>query len=120
MSEPEPVPVADQRAAGVHPDDTVTIADQRAGVPPPELPDPDAEPAVIPTATTNESAKLPPNLTSSAAKAHAMLAQAIEVGDDAGKVLAIVQLALAELEKFMPDHVRAPAQVEASAAVDRL
>jgi hypothetical protein len=35
---PEPVPVADQRAAGVAPADTVTVADQRAGTPAPATP----------------------------------------------------------------------------------
>ena len=34
-SNPEPVPVAEQKAAGVPAEDTVTIADQKAGTPPP-------------------------------------------------------------------------------------
>ena len=79
-------------------------------------------------ATANESPKLPPNLTSSAARAHSMLSHAQDAGTDGeqapedrlGRVLSIVQLALSELEKFLPDHVRAPAQVEAREAVDRL
>lgn len=43
--EPEPVPlvpVAEQKAAGVPPENVVTIAEQKAGTPPPELPDPPA------------------------------------------------------------------------------
>jgi hypothetical protein len=44
----DPIPVADQKAAGVPPDQTVTIAEQKAGTPPPPLPVPmdpdDAEP----------------------------------------------------------------------------
>lgn len=36
---PAPVPVADQRAAGVPPEETVTLAEQAAGTPPPPLPD---------------------------------------------------------------------------------
>lgn len=79
-------------------------------------------------ATSNESPKLPPNLTSSAARSHAMLEQAQAAGQDGeasegdrlGRVLSIVELALSELAKFLPDHVRAPAQVEARQAVDRL
>lgn len=35
----EPIPVADQKAAGVPPDQTVTVADQKAGTPPPVLPE---------------------------------------------------------------------------------
>lgn len=35
-----PIPVAEQKAAGVPPEETVTIAEQKAGVPPPVLPDP--------------------------------------------------------------------------------
>ena len=31
----EPVPVADQKAAGVPPEETVTMAEQKAGTPPP-------------------------------------------------------------------------------------
>ena len=34
-STPEPDPVAEQKAAGVPAEDTVTIADQKAGTPPP-------------------------------------------------------------------------------------
>ena len=34
---PDLVPVAEQKAAGVPPEETVTIADQKAGTPPPDL-----------------------------------------------------------------------------------
>jgi hypothetical protein len=41
----DPVPVKEQIAAGVPPEETVTIADQKAGVPPPPIPPaPDAAP----------------------------------------------------------------------------
>lgn len=36
--QPVLIPVAEQKAAGVPPEQTVTIADQRAGVPPPPIP----------------------------------------------------------------------------------
>jgi predicted nucleic acid-binding Zn-ribbon protein len=39
--EPELISVADQKAAGIPADETVTIADQKAGVDPPVLPDPE-------------------------------------------------------------------------------
>lgn len=41
---PAPVPVADQKAAGVPPEATVTIAEQKAGTPPPSLPTPPVTP----------------------------------------------------------------------------
>lgn len=41
---PAEIPVADQLAAGVAKEETVTLADQRAGTPPPDLPAPE-EPA---------------------------------------------------------------------------
>lgn len=45
--QPEPVPVAEQKAAGVPPEETVTLADQRAGTPPPNLPPVDADPQEV-------------------------------------------------------------------------
>jgi hypothetical protein len=108
--EPEPVSPPDEAAASR------------------DLTDEEAQTRPVSPATSNESPKLPPNLTSGAAKAHAMLSHAQDAGTDGeqapedrlGRVLSIVQLALSELEKFLPDHVRAPAKVEAREAVDRL
>lgn len=41
---PVVVPVADQKAAGIAPEDTVTIAEQKAGTPPPVVPPAPAQP----------------------------------------------------------------------------
>lgn len=112
-------------AASVDPN-AVTPPDQAAadaGLSPEE-----AQTAPVNPATSNESPKLPGNVTSSAAKAHAMLSQAQDAGRDGeaapedrlDRVLSIVSLALDELDKFLPDHVRAPAQAEAQQAVERL
>jgi hypothetical protein len=38
----DPVPVKEQLAAGIPPEATVTIADQKAGIPPPPIPAPPA------------------------------------------------------------------------------
>jgi hypothetical protein len=120
VPQPEPGPGASDSALAPA---AVTPPDQPAGT------EPEAELShPVSPATSNESPTLPPNLTSSAARAHAMLEQAQGAGSDGqaqpedrlGRVLSIVELALSELAKFLPDHVRAPAQVEAQRAVDRL
>lgn len=120
VPQPEPGPGASDSAV------------QPAAVTPPDQPAdtaPEGELSVpVSPATSNESPRLPGNLTSSAARAHAMLGQAQAAGQDGasdtesklGRVLSIVELALSELAKFLPDHVKAPAQVEAQQAVDRL
>jgi hypothetical protein len=57
----EPVSVADQRAAGIAPEETVTIADQKAGIPPPAVtPEPAQEPAAPAQAPARATPKAAP------------------------------------------------------------
>ena len=131
-----PVPVAEQKEAGVAPEDTVTMADQRAGVlPPPEvLPDsepqpasgdvqatPDLPPAFQPNegagaeaatpiahpGVTNASPGLTPSAQASAARTYAWLTHIEDV----------IHAAKADIERFVPPDVLAVAQTEAVAVV---
>jgi len=72
----------------------------------------------MPPSAANESAQLPPSLPSGAARAHAMLIQAQGEGD-LQQVLAIVKLAAAELARYIPAHLHAPAAAEAREVVSR-
>lgn len=56
----EPVPVAEQRAAGVDPEATVTMADQRQGVPPPPEVLPDAPGTAFPVGEQPDAPETPP------------------------------------------------------------
>jgi hypothetical protein len=149
---PEPVSVADQKAAGVPEDETVTIAEQKAGKQaPPEVAD-EVVPAAGPgasegagephpvqpleeaqehgdpdqpgdlrpvSATSNESAVLPPNAQAGAARAHALLSHAREALDaeDPGQAAEIIARAQAELDRYIPDGVREAGVAEAAHVV---
>lgn len=118
----DPVPVADQKAAGVAPEDTVTMADQKAGTPPPvevqEQPavteglavqtEPVAQhaPGLVQGAA-NQSPMLPANAQAGAAKAHAFL----------GHLVTVAQQAQAEIERYVPAELIAAADVEAKAFI---
>jgi hypothetical protein len=73
-----------------------------------------------PNATSNESPRLPGNLTSGAARAHAALSTAGDVtsngelseSDRISKLREIIDFALTELDRFLPNHVRGPAADE--------
>lgn len=70
--------------------------------------------------TSNESAMLPPNLTSGAARAHAALSTAGDVhgngelseSERLTRLRQIIDFALNELDRFLPSHVRQPAADE--------
>jgi len=134
-AEGEPVPVAEQKAAGVPPAETVTIAEQKAGTDPPDLEalaaeaaaaaadepvEPDATP-IIPQlraggGTSNEAPMLPPSATTGAARAHALLDHALAAlpGDDPAAVEAIIRRAQDELDRYLPAPVKAAAIPEAA------
>lgn len=73
-------------------------------------------------ATSNESPMLPGNLVSGAARAHAALNTAGDVtsdgtmseGDRISRLREIIDFALTELDRFLPQHVRQPAADEVS------
>jgi hypothetical protein len=118
--EAEPVSVADQKAAGVDPEDTVTIAEQKAGeaLPPGAAGDP--EPSAGPLrSVSNESPPLAPNAANGAARAHALLDQALAAadGDDLDKAFAIIERAKAELDRYIPSDARAAGVAEAAHVV---
>jgi hypothetical protein len=76
--------------------------------------------------TSNETALLPPVLPTAAAKAHAMISMAMEQGNAGGdpatllaKVLAILAIAHAELDRFVPSSLRHAAGVEAGQVLSR-
>jgi hypothetical protein len=111
----EPIPVAEQKAAGVPPEETVTMADQRQGadVHPAALSDTAAvddsltvekteEPApeppavqMLPTSAANESPILPPSAVVSAAHAHAAL----------DHLKAVANAIQADIERWVPQDV---------------
>lgn len=107
---PEVVPVADQKAAGVPPEQTVTIADQKAGTPPPDLPDEgttEVPQTGLSQSASNESPVLPANAQAAAAKAHASLDHVIQV----------LQAAKADIAKYVPEELMNAAQRDVSAFV---
>lgn len=120
---PDPIPVAEQRAAGVPPEETVTIAEQKAGADPPAAVLPDPEPPEPPLAagmregggTGNESPALPASAVSGAARSHALLGHADEAidGGDTSRAKAIIAMVRDELERYLPDQVRAAGVHEA-------
>ena len=71
-------------------------------------------------ATSNESPRLPGNLTSGAARAHAALSTADDTtsngelteGERISELRKIIDFALTELDRFLPTHVRQPAADE--------
>jgi hypothetical protein len=126
---PEPDPVVTQP---VPPD---------VAAPPAAAPEPEPEAAVVAEVpegslmpfeqhagggTSNETALLPPVLPTAAAKAHAMIGMAMEQGNSGGdpatllaKVLAILAIAHAELDRFVPSSLRHAAGVEAGQVLAR-
>jgi hypothetical protein len=118
---PDPIPVAEQRAAGVPPEETVTIAEQKAGADPPAavLPDPPEEQISVGMreggGTSNESPALPANAVTGAARAHALLSHAQDAlaAGDHGRLAALIQMVKDELDRYLPDQVKAAGIPEA-------
>jgi hypothetical protein len=116
--EPEPVPVAEQKAAGVPPEETVTIAEQKAGAEPPAAVSPDVPLAVEMHqggGTGNESPPLPASAVTGAARSHALLDHALQaLGDgDNGRAQALIEMVRDELDRYLPDQVKAAGVHEA-------
>jgi hypothetical protein len=104
---PQPIPVADQKAAGVPDDETVTMADQAAGADAPQAAvDAQTEPVAMaetPRSASNETPPLPANAQAAAARAHAILGHFIDVA----------QRGQADLERYVPAGMLQGAKQEA-------
>jgi hypothetical protein len=117
-AEQEPIPVAEQKAAGVPPEETVTIAEQKAGADPPAAVAPETPLAVSMReggGTGNESPALPASAVSGAARSHALLehAQQALADGDPERAKALIGMVRDELDRYLPDQVKAAGVHEA-------